>query len=174
MLSLLRFIVPYFSIVSNWKSRKFFRKSRTIFWEMDPQPHRFLQSIKLSKVTCKKSQGNTTIHRFLQSIQFHTKKKDGANTISLWLPKETVTALIMLYKKMKAVVCSPDGNTKFFNIVTEVLQRDILAPYIFIICLNYVLHMSINLIKENGFILKKQEADNILKKLWQTQTIEVI
>ena len=43
---------------------------------------------------------------------------------------------MMLYKNRKEMVCLPDGNTEFFDIVTRVLQRDTLAPYIFIICLD--------------------------------------
>ena len=58
-----------------------------------------------------------------------------------------------------------DGNTDFFHIVTGILHGDTLAPYLFILCLNYVLQTSFDLIKENGFTLKKQEADNIPKKL---------
>ena len=51
-----------------------------------------------------------------------------------------------------------NNNTNFFNIVTRVLQMDILAPYLFIICLDYILQTSIDLIKENGFILKKTRS----------------
>ena len=40
---------------------------------------------------------------------------------------------------MKAKVHSPDGDTGFFDIVAGVLQGDTLAPYLFIICLDYVL-----------------------------------
>ena len=32
---------------------------------------------------------------------------------------------------MKTMVYSPDGDTDFFDIVTRVLQRYILAPYVF-------------------------------------------
>ena len=81
------------------------------------------------------------------------------------LLKETVTALMMLYKNTKAMVCSPDGDIDFFDIVIGVLQGDILVPHLFIIHLDYVLQMSIDLMKENGFTLKKQEADDILQKL---------
>ena len=35
------------------------------------------------------------------------------------LPKETVTAIIMLYKNAKAMVYSPDGDTNFFEILLE-------------------------------------------------------
>ena len=54
------------------------------------------------------------------------------------LPKETVAAIIMLYKNTKVKVCSPDGGTDYFNIVSGVLQGDTLVPYLFIICLDYV------------------------------------
>ena len=62
---------------------------------------------------------------------------------------------MMLYRNMKVYVCSPDGDTNFFNIVAGVLHGDTLAPYLFIICLDYVLQMSIDIIKENSFTLKK-------------------
>ena len=56
---------------------------------------------------------------------------------------------------MQVKVCSPDGDTDFFDIVVGVLQGDMLAPYLFIICLEYVLLISIDLMKENGFTLTK-------------------
>ena len=34
---------------------------------------------------------------------------------------------------------STGGNIDFFNIVTGILQGDTLAPYLFILCLDYVL-----------------------------------
>ena len=60
-------------------------------------------------------------------------------------PKETVAAIIMLYKNTKVKVRSLDGDTDFFDIVAGVLQGDILAPYRFIICLHYELRMSTDL-----------------------------
>ena len=51
----------------------------------------------------------------------------------------------MLYRSTKVKVSSSDGNTDYFNIVAGVLQRDILAPYLFIICLDYVLRTSIDI-----------------------------
>ena len=44
------------------------------------------------------------------------------------LLKETVTTIIMFYRNTKVKVCSPDGDTDFFNIVAGVLQGDTLAP----------------------------------------------
>ena len=63
---------------------------------------------------------------------------------------------MMLYKNAKVKVRSPDGDTDYFDIVAGVLQGDILAPYLFIICLGYVLRTSIDLMKYNGFKLAKE------------------
>ena len=60
---------------------------------------------------------------------------------------------MMLSKNMKVKVCSPDGDTDYFDIVTGVMQRDTLAPYRFIICLDYVLPTLMDLMKENDFTL---------------------
>ena len=62
---------------------------------------------------------------------------------------------MVLYKYMKAIVNSTDGHTDCFDIVGEVLQGNTLAPFLFIICLDYVLQMSIDLMKVNSFTLKK-------------------
>ena len=48
-------------------------------------------------------------------------------------------------------VRSPDGDTEYFDIVAGVLQGDTLAPFLFIICLDYVLRTSIDKIRENVF-----------------------
>ena len=65
---------------------------------------------------------------------------------------------MMLYRNTKVKVRSPDGDTNYFDIVAGVLQEDTLAPYLFIICLDYVLRMSIDLMKENGFKLVKERS----------------
>ena len=74
------------------------------------------------------------------------------------LPKETVAAIMMQYKNTKVKVCSPDWDTDYFDIVAGVLQGDILAPYLFIICLDYVLRTFIILKKENNFKLAKESS----------------
>ena len=64
----------------------------------------------------------------------------------------------MLYRNIKVKVRSPDGDTDYFDIVAGVLQGDTLAPYLFIICLDYMLRTSIDKIKENGFKLAKERS----------------
>ena len=65
---------------------------------------------------------------------------------------------MMLYRNTKMKVRSPDGDTDYFDIVAGVLQGDTLAPYHFIICLDYVLRTSIDKIKENGFKHTKERS----------------
>ena len=74
------------------------------------------------------------------------------------LPKETVAAITILYRKTKVKVRSPDGDTEYFDIVAGVPQGDMLAPYLFIICLDYVLRTLIDKIREKGFKLTKKRS----------------
>ena len=80
------------------------------------------------------------------------------------LPKETVTAITILYRNTKVKVRSVDGDTEYFDIVAGVLQGYTLAPYLFIICLDYVLRRSIDKINENGFELRKKRSRRYLAK----------
>ena len=65
---------------------------------------------------------------------------------------------MMLYRKTKVKVCSTDGDTNYFDVIAGVLQGDTLAPYLFIICLDYVLRTSIDKIKENCFKLTRERS----------------
>ena len=65
---------------------------------------------------------------------------------------------MMLYRNTKVKVRSADGDTDYFDIVAGVLQRDTLAPDLFIICLDYVLRTSIDKIKENCFKLTEERS----------------
>ena len=55
---------------------------------------------------------------------------------------------------MKVKFCSLDGDIDFLDIVAGVLQGDALAPYLFIICLDYILWTLLDLMKENEYIYK--------------------
>ena len=65
---------------------------------------------------------------------------------------------MMVYRNTKVKVRSPDGDTYYFDIVAGVLQGDTLAPYLFIIYLDYVLRTSIDKIKDNVFKLTKERS----------------
>ena len=68
---------------------------------------------------------------------------------------KNLQATILFVDFTKAVLRT---ETDYFDIVAEVLQADTLAPCLFIICLDYVLKISIDKIKENGFKLTKERS----------------
>ena len=74
------------------------------------------------------------------------------------IPHETVAAIMMLYKNTKAKVKSPDGDTESFDILAGVLQGDTLAPFLFVICLDYILRTSIDTVKELGLTLRQSRG----------------
>ena len=59
-------------------------------------------------------------------------------------------------------------ETNFFDIVPGVLQGDTLAPYLFIICVDYILRKSIDLMKKKGFTLKRKKERS---RRYSAQTI---
>ena len=73
-------------------------------------------------------------------------------------PKETVAVIRMLYRYTKVKPRSPDGDTDYFDIVAGLLQGDTLAPYLFIIYLDYVLRTSIDKMKDSSFKLTKERS----------------
>ena len=77
---------------------------------------------------------------------------------------------MMVFKITRAKVHSPDGDTDVFDIVTGVLQGYTFVPYGFIIYHDYVLRTSMNLMKENGFILKKKKK-RARSRLYFAETI---
>ena len=74
-------------------------------------------------------------------------------------PKETVTAIMILYRNTKVKVRSPDGDTDYFDIVAGVLQGDTLAPYLFIVCLDYVIKP-----KKKAFRVDKEKKQKVPRK----------
>ena len=61
---------------------------------------------------------------------------------------------MMLYKNKKVKIRSLDGDTDYFDIV-GVMHGNTLVPNLFILCQDYVLQTPVDLMKENGFTLKK-------------------
>ena len=72
------------------------------------------------------------------------------------IPDKMVSAIRALYTSTKAKVVSPDGDTALFDIQAGVLQGDTLAPFLFILVLDYVLRISLDPINNKGIKLKSQ------------------
>ena len=107
--------------------------------------------------TCKRLRGNNIIRRLLQGFYSIHRGKNEQIRLAFSLPKETVVAIMMLYKIRKSK-SAHQMKTDYFNIVAGVLQWDTLAPYLLLICRDYVLRMSIDLMKENRFKLEKERS----------------
>ena len=71
------------------------------------------------------------------------------------IPNKIIKAIMIMYKNTRTFVRSPDGDTEFFDIIAAVLQGDTLAPYLFIIVIDYVLR-NLDQNKNLGFTLRKQ------------------
>ena len=80
------------------------------------------------------------------------------------IPKETIAAITILYRNTKVKVHSPDGDTEYFDIVAGVLQGDTLAPYLLIICLDYVLRISIDEIRKKRLRADKEKKQKVPRK----------
>ena len=72
--------------------------------------------------------------------------------------EETVKAIEVLYFNTTAQVLSPDGDTDFFNNYAGVLQGDTLAPYLFIVALDYAMRIVIQTPTSYGFTLCKPRS----------------
>ena len=81
------------------------------------------------------------------------------------IPHEIVGAVMILYKNSSALVRSPDGDTDLFDVKAGVLQGDTLAPYIFIICLAYILRTAIDLINKHVLTLKSRLSKRLSSNL---------
>ena len=155
--------MPYFSTVSNpksWKSEEYSKKWIHNIPDFDnPQNHR--------RSTCKNSPGNTIVHRFLQSIWFPIQRENGANASSIGSFQKNCDHYNDDQQKHKSNGSLTWWRHELLQTCCWSLQRGTLASYMFIICLDYVPQTSIDLIKENGFKLKKktQGSDNIVQKL---------
>ena len=72
------------------------------------------------------------------------------------IPSSVVDAIHIMYKDTFALVITPEGETGTFKIDTGVLQGDPLAPFLFIIVLDYALRTSIT--SSDGLTLKPRQS----------------
>ena len=77
------------------------------------------------------------------------------------IPKEVVNSILILYTNTRAMVRSPDRDTPFFY--NRLLQTDTIAPFLFIICLDYVLRKSIECNTELGLQITERNSTRYLE-----------
>ena len=69
---------------------------------------------------------------------------------------QILAAIKVMYENTSALVITPEGNTDIFKIDAGVLQGDPLAPFLFIVCLDYALRTSIG--TSDGLTLKRRRS----------------
>ena len=78
------------------------------------------------------------------------------------IPEIIVDAIQDSYSETRAKVTTPDGETDEFEIFAGVLQGDTLAPYLFIITLDYCLRSAIDGREEDlGFTVRPRRSRRI-------------
>ena len=78
------------------------------------------------------------------------------------VPPNLLNTIRALYTNTKAKVLSPDGETDLFDIVMGVLQGDTLAPFLFVIVLDYAMSKAIEGNEETfGFTITPRKSRRI-------------
>ena len=73
------------------------------------------------------------------------------------IPEPIIIAIKAAYKNTMAQVVTKDGNTEFFNIKAGVLQGDTLAPYLFIIMVDYIMRTATQDSEHLGFTITERQ-----------------
>ena len=75
------------------------------------------------------------------------------------IPPTLLRAIEAMYTNTKAKVVSPDGETELFDITAGVLQGDTLAPFLFVIVLDYAMRKATNGREEElGFTITPRKS----------------
>ena len=74
------------------------------------------------------------------------------------IPDKMIAAIKVLYTNTSSTILTPDGETPFFSIQADILQGDTLAPFLFIIVVDYVLRMSVDTINDKGYQLTPKRS----------------
>ncbi len=82
------------------------------------------------------------------------------------VPPNLLKTIQAIYTNTKAKVMSPDGETDTFEIMMGVLQGDTLAPFLFVIVLDYALRKAINgREQELGFTMTPRKSRRVHAKM---------
>ena len=78
------------------------------------------------------------------------------------ISKELVKAIGIMYEDTSAKVITPDGETDMFSNLAGVLRGDILASYLFIIVIGYIMGKALMGREDKlGFQLRKRQSRRV-------------
>jgi hypothetical protein len=74
------------------------------------------------------------------------------------VPQQLINAVMALYDDTRAAVITPDGLSDEFPTTSGVLQGDTLAPFLFILTLDWVLRTGLPSEDKDGFLLLRRTS----------------
>ena len=74
------------------------------------------------------------------------------------IPPKIIDCIRVLYTNTSATILTPDGETEAFSILAGILQGDTLAPFLFILVVDYILRMSVDKISTKGYELRRRQS----------------
>ena len=141
-------------------SQNGFRKKRTTVGQIVAL-RRLLEGVKSNNLSCV-----LTFIDFKKAFDTIHRGKLMEILRAYGVPEKLVTAIAATYSQTWAKVRTPDGDTESFQILAGVLQGDTLAPFLFIVALDYALRCAINGREEElGFTLVKRASRRIPAKM---------
>ena len=122
-----------FLIVFDQQSKKILRKNQSSFRRKRSMTTDFDYPSNPCRGTCLYLEAK--LENFSKAFSSIQREKVEQILRAYWLLKETISAMIILYKNTKTILHSLDRDTNFFEIVAEILQEDTLPSCMLIICL---------------------------------------
>ena len=75
-----------------------------------------------------------------------------------WTDRKCLKLLNVMYTDTSSTILTTDGETLSFPILAGILQGDTLAPFLFIIVVDYVMRISVDTMSENGYLRPKRSS----------------
>ena len=113
-----------------------FRRGRTTVAQILAL-RRIIEEVKLNNLSAV-----LTFVDFKKAFDSIHRKKMMKILKAYGIPPNLLNAINNMYTNTRAKVVTPDGETEEFNILAGVLQGDTLAPFLFIIVLDYALRQA--------------------------------
>ena len=74
------------------------------------------------------------------------------------IPNEITMTIKVMYTDTSSTILTTDGETPSFPILAGILLGDTLAPFLFIIVVDYVMRISVDTMSENGYQLRPKRS----------------